>query len=305
MDNTANLKISYADIQERLRLLFDVIDDKATDIRAYVFQLPSPSNDDIGDKPTLIPVTPFTEDTAYQLAKAHSFLHTLNQERSGRVLPRLPGIVMIEHPDPLDCLSRMADINRAKDDFKKQVKNISTDKNVRFREVSKAFPDLVKLQTFRHLLFLNASAQTVGFSWVNRNSVKCYKKLDVIDLLQKADGYYKDRQPLSDFLELVQKEQVRIGEYPPDAEFVIRRPQRITPMMNVRYYSPKNAILPNQNMPANIVAHSPLFVFNHSPKVHDLNTYVRPENEVVLDDIAPVIPRLHLYEKSKLKSKSK
>ena len=298
MGNTANLKIGYADIQERLRLLFEVIDERATDIRAYVYQLPTPSNEDIGDKPTLIRVTPIDGMPAYQLAKTHSFLHTLNQERSGRVLPRLPGIVMIDHPDPLDCLSRMADINRAKDDFKGLMGNTGKDKNDRFDIVSKALPDLVKLQTFRHLLFLNSAAQTIGFSWVNRNSVKCFKKQEVIALLQKANDYYQDRQPLSAFLEMVQKEIHEIDGYSDKAEFVIRRPQRITPMMNVRYYSPKTAILPNHKMPANIVAHSPLFVFNQSPKINDLKTYVRPDNEITLDDTAPVIQRLHLYEKS-------
>lgn len=296
MDNITKLKICYANIKDRLTLLFDLIEGEATSVNWVVYQLPVPSNDDIGKTPEIIPVSKIEGNKTIGLTREHYFIHKLNAQRSGRILPRLPGVITIEHPNAIECMQRLFEINQCKDEFKEIVSRLSTDKNERFRIVSLALPDLVKLQVFRHVLFVDTAVKSIGFSWANRSSTKRMTRDEVLSTLEKANNYYRERQPLSNFAELVEKEHLGISNYPTSTEFVIRRPLRIAPMMNLRFYQPKIQTLIDHKTPGNMVAHSPLIVFNHIPKIGRLKSYVKNDQEKALDDVAPVIPRLHLYK---------
>jgi DNA replication terminus site-binding protein len=296
MDSITQLKVCYTNIQDRLALLFDLIEGEAKSVNGVVYELPVPSNDDIGKTPEIIPVAKIDGDITLRLTREHYFSHRLNIERSGRVLPRLPGVIAIEHPNAKECMQRLFEINQCKDEFREMVSLLSADKNERFRIVSLALPDLVKLQVFRHILFTDTPVKSIGFSWANRSSMKRMTRDEVLTILEKANNYYRERQPLSDFAELVEKEHLGISNYPKTAEFIIRRPLRVAPMMNLRFYEPKVKILTDHNSPGNMVAHSPLIVFNHIPKVGKLKDYVKNDKDKAIDKVAPIIPRLHLYK---------
>jgi DNA replication terminus site-binding protein len=296
MDSITQLKICYANIQDRLTLLFDLIEEEAESINGVVYELPVPSNDDIGKTPEIIPVTKIDGNITTALTREHYFTHKLNAQRSGRILPRLPGVITIDHPNAKECMQRLFEINQCKDVFREIVKQLSKDKNERFRIVSLALPDLVKLQVFRHILFTDTPVKSIGFSWANRSSMKRMTRDEVLTTLEKATNYYHERQPLSDFAELVEKEHLGISQYPKNAEFIIRRPLRVAPMMNVRFYEPKVKTLIDHNSPGNMVAHSPLMVFNPVEKVGMLKNYIKNVQDKAFDNIAPVIPRLHLYK---------
>jgi DNA replication terminus site-binding protein len=299
VDNITKLKVDYNDINDRLTLVFNMIYEDATSMTADVFELPPPTNEDVGKSPESISVLHHRDHVAKMMARQHYFKHTLNAERSGRVLPRLPGVVFVEHPHALDCMQRLADINQRKDAFQHFLKSsIPGDKNERFRTVSHALPDLVKLQLSRHVLFLDCRAKTIGFSWANRHSIKRLSKEDVLSMLAITDNYYKERQPLSDFIDIVAKEISYIDSFSQHTQFVIRRPLRIAPMMNVSFQLPKVSAIATHKNASNIVAHSPILVFNQQPKIRGLKNYVKKNN--VNDSGAHttklVIPRLHLYE---------
>ncbi|MFT6899325.1 MAG: DNA replication terminus site-binding protein, partial [Paraglaciecola sp.] len=186
MDNISKLKISYANIKDRLTLLFDLIEGGAKSVKGVVYQLPVPSNDDIGKTPEIIPVAKVDGNKTIRLTREHYFSHQLNAQRSGRVLPRLPGVITIEHANATECMQRLFEINQCKDEFKEIVSRLSSDKNERFRIVSLALPDLVKLQVFRHILFTDTAVKSIGFSWANRSSMKRMTRDEVLTTLEKA-----------------------------------------------------------------------------------------------------------------------
>lgn len=298
MDINSYLQVSYQEIKTQLEAVFELIEQRATSITSVVYQLPPPQNDEIGTQPETIPVASFEDDAAYRMAKYHYFRFKISLERSGRILPRMPGVIMIDHPDHKECLERLHAINVAKLAFKALVSGISTDKNERFTVVSQAIPDLVKLQMFRQLLFVDAPVKKIGFTWAHRHSMKRLKKDDVLALLAVTDKYYKKRQPLSDFRQIVEKEQRYIASFNDKSRFIIRRPLRCTPMMNLRYETPKLGLMVAHKNPNNLVAHSPLLLLNHHPDVGGLKSYVKPMVETELNPLEAVIPRLYLYEHS-------
>jgi DNA replication terminus site-binding protein len=293
---TQALKLTYMHLIEQMRLAFELITDHATDIQAHVFQLPHNSNDDIGKAVQDIHVTPVEGKQAFLLTRQHYFKHKLDVTRSGRLLTRLPGIVKIQHPRQEECVAMLHQVNQTKQEIKSLIQAVPGNKTERFETIAKVLPDLVKLQVTRQLLFIDTPAKSVGFSWVNRNAMQHMTKQVVIDKLTVTNEYAKQKQGLSDFYDMAQKEQQYISSFPDNAAFTIRRPLRVAPMMNIHYRSPKTPIIEAHKNPPNMVAHSPLLLFNHAPGIHPL---ARFERHQFTDDHASmplVIPRLHLYQ---------
>lgn len=297
MTPTDNLKLTYLHLMEQMRLAFDLITEHASDINARVFTLPAASNEDIGETVKHIDVTPISGEQAYVHSRQHYFKHTLDTQRSGRVLNRLPGVVCIQHPEPHDCITRLEAINQTKKEMKDLIQAVPGNKTERFETIAKILPDIVKLQVTRQLLFIDTPAKSVGFTWANRNAMQRMSKDDVLEKLKTTNEYAKQKEGLSDFYEMVQEETRIISSFKGEPEFTIRRPLRVAPMMNIHYHNPKEPIIPQRKNPANMVAHSPLLVFNHTPTIHPLEDFERPANSDQTS-MTLVIPRLHLYEVS-------
>ena len=281
---------------EQMRLTFDFFTEHATDIQAQLFQLPATSNADIGKKVTDIPVTPIVGEHAISLTRQHYFKHKLDATRSGRLLTRLPGVVCIHHPHSEECMAMLHAINQTKHELRNLFQTVPGNKTERFEAIAKVLPDVVKLQVTRQLLFLATPAKSVGFSWVNRNAMQHMTKKEVIDKLTVTNEYAKSKQGLSDFYDIAQEEQHYISGFPNTSAFTIRRPLRVAPMMNIHYHSPKNSVIEAHKNPANMIAHSPLLVFNHTPSIYPLSDF---EPKTYADDnvsLPLVIPRLHLYQ---------
>ena len=46
----------------------------------------------------------------------------------------------------------------------------------------------------------------------------------------------------------------------------------------------------------NAIAHSPIWIFNNQPKIHELESYRKTEKKIRSSTKLPIIERLHLYE---------
>ncbi|MCF4010617.1 DNA replication terminus site-binding protein [Rheinheimera sp. UJ63] len=293
----ARVQLSFADIRSELTLFENELNDHSSLIRAEVFRLPPFHDDDIGEWPEHISVDTITGDDAYQIAMAHLKSMDLEHDHSNRIIPRLPGIICVSHPDPLSMLARLATINKKKADFHQMVLSSHSNRDVRFEALLRSMPNVVKLKAFRGTLFANRALYSVGFTWKNRRASKHLTKKQLLDMLDKTISYYEKRFPLSEKGEAVHEEKRVISQYPATSRFLMTRPLRVAPAMNLRYIKDAPLYLgPDLKAPVDMIAHSPLFVFNQNVKCHPLKPFLAdeaPKPKVI--DRPLVIKRLSVY----------
>lgn len=265
-------RVAYLDLVKEIMLLEDALRDHTHLIRADVYQLPAFTDDDIGQAPEAIPITPYTGQSALELALSHLHSFKLDQEHSGRIIKRLPGIVAIEHREPLSLLMRIAAVNRKKQELHDLILAHCPSRDARFMLLVNIIPNVVKLKAFRDLLFANRPLYSVGFSWKHRQSILRLSKSKLMAMLDKSLAYYQSRFPLSPKTEQIQKERDLISQYPATSHFVQARDLRVAPAMNLRYLPDTDNFLPGR-APVDMIAHSPLLVINQSPRVHPLKPY--------------------------------
>lgn len=293
------IRVSYTDLLDSIALLVDELLERSTIENACVFELPAFDDNDIGSPPEHIPIVLHQGDDALKLALRHIQSFKLDNEHSGRIIKRLPGLISLSHPEPVSVLSRMAIINHKKSELHKLIIQSHPDKNKRFLQLVDILPNLVKLKAFRDLLFANRPLYSVGFSWKHRKSMKRLSKRQLLDMLNKTLSYYESRFPLSPYNDIVQNELSLISQYPATSRFIMARNLRVAPAMNLRYEKDTDVILSELKAPVDMIAHSPLFVFNQSIKLHPLKPYCSqdarppeaPRNRLVID-------RLSIYEDS-------
>lgn len=307
MDHITNLKATYHLLCQHIDSFVEYMLDKGELVNAEVYKYPVFTNKDIGLSPQLIELTPVTGEQALLLALDHLKANTIKQEQSGRIVPRLPGAIIYHHPDLMGCLERLEHINLLKNTLAQMIQGISTNKDVRFEVVRDALPLLIKKVALRHIIFANRPVKSISYSWVNRHNGKILSKKHVLDILKTSEDY-QNKNSIRDpnFAEYVAQEIVTISAMPASSQFVVRRPLRITPMLNFNYYKDMPLHLTERpssssgaKAPKNFVAHSPAFVFNCNPKIYPFQSYDANNhvNDKPVTD-TPILPRLHLYLKT-------
>ncbi|MAA94503.1 MAG: hypothetical protein CML22_07465 [Rheinheimera sp.] len=297
---TGRIRLAYQNLLDECSLLEEALLEQSSLIQAQVYMLPRFDDNDVGVTPTTIPVTAHQGEDALKLALSHIKSFKLDEKHSGRIIKRLPGVIVLSHPQALSLLQRMATINLKKAELHKLIIDSHPDKNKRFLQLVDTLPNLVKLKAFRGVLFANRPLYSVGFTWKHRQSRQKLSKRNLIQLLDKTLEYYASYQPLSPYNEIVQKEKALISQYPATSRFIMARSLRVSPSMNLRYLKETAVHIDGLKAPVDMIAHSPLFVFNQDVKLHPLKDYS-------VEDARPpralpnplVIDRLCVYEDSR------
>lgn len=290
------VKTSFYDLRNEISLFEDSLLDEAELMYAHAYRLPNYTDEDIGQWPETIDVSPLQGLNALKYTLEHIKNLTMPHDHSGRIIQRIPGIIGLSHPDPQSLRLRIATINKKKHEFHAWLKHHLPDPNVRFLLLTNAMPNVVKLKAFRDILFTNRELYSVGFTWKHRQSINPLKKAALLLNLEKTMAYYKSRFPLSPKWEDVEREITIISRYPSTSAFLQVRDLRVSPSMNLRYQANAPVYIPDRKAPTDMIAHSPLFVFNQEVRIHPLKPYFldndrtpyQPKGELV-------IPRLNVY----------
>jgi DNA replication terminus site-binding protein len=311
MDNIAYLKTCYQYLCDHIDSFSDFLLSDGKLISATVYEYPTFTDEDVDVWPESIELTPLNGEAALLRALDWMKKNSIVDRQSGRIVPRLPGTIVYHHPQSVECLMRLERINELKNHLKDAIANISTDEDVRFEIVKIALPNLIKKVATRHFIYANRPVKSVSFSWVHRLTGENKSKKQVLILLQKSLDY-RNKNSIADphFIERVEQDIVKISQMPQQSKFVIRRPIRVTPMLNLNYVKdtmPHLALrtaskMPSATSPKNYVAHSPVFIFDDLPKVYPFKNYNENLNKRLspahLDSETLVIERLYLYRKN-------
>lgn len=310
MDNISELQATYRLLGDHIDSFVEYLLSQGQLHSATVYQYPTHTDEDIATWPSLIELQPVHDQEALLMALDHMKKNTIVDKQSGRIVPRLPGVVVYHHPDPLGCIRRLERINVIKNDLSDAIMNISDDVDVRFEAVKLALPNLIKKVATRHCLYANRPVKKISFSWVHRQSGQNLSKEQVLKILNRSLDY-RNKNSIADpnFQDIVQEDILRISQMPAKSQFVIRRPLRVTPMINLKYEpgtepflnERPSSIKPNALSPQNYVAHSPMFIFSDPPKVYPFKNYVAAEHAKAQAELRRneelMVVRLHLFYK--------
>lgn len=310
MDKITNLRASYHLLVDHIESFTEYLLGQGELKSATVYEYPAHTDDDVAHAPQSIVLTPVHQEAALLMALESIKKNTIVDDQSGRIVPRLPGVIVYHHPNPLECLSRLERINMLKNDLADAILAISPDKDVRFEVVKDALPLLIKKVATRHLIYANRPVKSVSFSWAHRYAGKTLSKTQVEDMLEKS-LMYSNKHTLSDprFGLQVEEDMVTISQLPAHSQFVIRREIRVTPMLNLNYEKDSSSYLqsrpasktPTALSPKNYVAHSPVFIFAGNPRIYPFENYTgrtQSTQQAGREPVELIIPRLHLYLKS-------
>ncbi len=302
MGQITQVQSSYRFLLDHIERFQQEIVDGARHIDARVYQFPQQTDDDIGVTPESISLTRQEGEQAFELAQSHLLDHLITERNHGRMIPRLAGHIHIDHANPIECIQRIQCINQLKDDFGLLIQSLSSDKDVRFEIVKEALPNLIKLAATRHILAENRPLSVVSYSWSHRFSSKKLNKQEVLHKLFNTRRYSNNTVTINEaWSSQVDDDITYIQSFPNGAQFIIKRPLKITPVVNIKYQESDLFIDPKLKKSSTKIAHSPLYIFNNKTvKMQPFNDYVRSEHiegkKAVNLDL--VIPRLHLYQLS-------
>lgn len=308
MDKITLLKTCFRHLCDHIDSFTEYLLSTGELIEATVYQYPAYTDEDIDDWPETIELMPVHGKKGLVMALDWMKQNSIIDEQSGRIVPRLPGTIVYHHPNHLECLMRLERINLEKNQLKQAILQISTDKDIRFEAVKNALPNLIKKVATRHFIYANRPVKSLSFSWAHRQTGENKNKQQVLEMLQKSLDY-RNKNSIADphFAEKVEQEIIKISQLPHQSRFVIRRPIRVTPMVNLNYIKSSEPHLaqraaskmPLALSPKNYVAHSPVFVFNDNPKIYQFQNYVRSADHTTSPLTMPgetlVVERLHLY----------
>jgi DNA replication terminus site-binding protein len=304
MDHHMMLKAVYQQLLEHQRLFAQIVQHDAQLQSACVYTYPNYTDKDIGKPVNEIPITPYRQEAALSRAINHLFVHKLDQTRSGRLVKRLPGTVVLQYDEPSELLQRMHTINGLKNQLHQLITQLSPDLKQRHDIIKHILPDLVKIMAYRDILFANKPLISVGFTWKHRQSSKTMGKSALMQMLQKTAQYFKTHQPAMNKHQPVEEEIALISKYPASTRFSCVRPLRVSPAMNLRYVQDTDRFINEHKAPIDMVAHSPLWIVNQHPKIHSFHSYTAQEDVDETERHSRgskytqlVIPRLHIYLK--------
>lgn len=296
MMHEAIIKATYQNLLDCLANFEHAVRHESELLEAVVYKLPAFTNEDIKEKISEIHIDKIEGSIAVSMALSHLKDHKLDADRSGRIIKRLPGVIVLNHNEPLSMHLLINQINALKQEFHALIVKHYPDKNQRFLALKQLLPDLVKLMAIRDVLHVHKPLYSVGFTWKIRKVIKHMTKKQVMAMLLKTKEYYARRQQLSLYNEKLAEEIDHISSYPAASRFFMERPIRVAPAMNLRYIKDATSYFSDKKAPVDMIAHSPLWVFNETPKIHPLKDYTTDHYQLPEPPTEPlVIKRLDLY----------
>ncbi len=286
-DAVAIVRREYWHLVEHIKLLIDCLKMGAV-TKAQLYALPYGELDDVGVDKVMIDVSPLSGDAAFEKALLHLLDFELRHEnQAGVMAQRLPGVICIRHPDEDELRRRVAEINRLKKAFERTILQLANHTNTRFELVSNAVPNLIRKAFTRQIMIGEPGYARIGFSWVRLHSQsKAQNKQFWIDKLEQAKSANKNSAAHEDWVKAIDIENRQLMNANDAELFRIRRPLRITPMMNIRDENKKSRQTTK-------IAHSPIWFINQDVTIGELGPYI---GQAKADALAPVVERLHLYK---------
>lgn len=286
----SNLQSSYYNLQQHILRLTELLEIHAVD--ASVYEFPNHTRADLGVEPDAIPVVAHTGQQAIAKALLHYHHFKIDEHQPGAFTRKLAGTLLIECPPHTEeeIRGRVAAINSLKAEFEQLILDLNPVQDVRFEMFSAVLPLLCKLSITRQLPMAMTTIKRINYAWTARKVGGLLTRDRLLKQIQRARSQPKPSAQMGDWLAGLDREEKIIAGYPKSAIFVERRESRVTAMMKLHYpmgHTPKET---------SVHAHSPLLIINDTPKVSELKTYIKPEEESVNEEkYELVIPRLCLY----------
>ncbi|MDO6463570.1 DNA replication terminus site-binding protein [Pseudoalteromonas carrageenovora] len=283
---------SQFDLMNELTLLL-VEELKACEYsKAEYYQLPNISSADENIVPGSIITNRISGDLAHK-SILNSFTDIYKKDGlSSRVLKRHPGLLVIKNADKESLNNRIAQVNKAKADFKTCI--VAIDNNdARFEAVHNAMPNLITLAAYRKIHSESDSPFSVRFTWMHKHATKTLTKKMALEMLDKSAGYRNPRMiDQQKWQSLVAQEQMRVASLGEKEKLRIRRPTRVSPQVNVRYTA--------QNR-YHVSAALPFILINPEPdvKLGILPDYQKPDAHPRKREYDFLVDRLYLEQVDK------
>ncbi len=257
--------------------------------KAEYYRLPDISSLDENIVPESIITEKISGDIAHR-AILNSFTDIYKKEGlSSRVLKRHPGLLVIKNANKEALNNRIAQVNKAKADFKACI--VAIDNNdARFEAVHNAMPNLITLAAYRKIHCESDSPFSVRFTWMHKHATKTLTKKMALEMLDKSAGYRNPRMiDQQKWQSLVAQEQLRVASLGEKEKLRIRRPTRVSPQVNVRYTA--------QNR-YHVSAALPFILINPEPdvKLGILPDYQKPEAHPRKREYDFLVDRLYLEQ---------
>lgn len=255
--------------------------------KANYYQLPDVTTEDEEKVPDVINVKKISGEQAHK-AILNSFTDMYKKSGlSSRVLKRHPGLLVIKEADKKSLVNRIAQVNKAKADFKECILGIDNN-DARFEAVHNAIPNLITLAAYRKVHSESDSPFSVRFTWMHKHATKTLSKKMALEMLKKSAGYKNPRMiDQHKWQALVAQEQMRVASLGDKEKLRIRRPTRVSPQVNVRYTA-KNRY--------HVSAALPFILINPEPdvKLGILSDYEKPLSHPRKLDYDFLVDRLYL-----------
>lgn len=260
--------------------------------KAEYYQLPNISSADENIVPESIITNRISGDLAHK-SILNSFTDIYKKDGlSSRVLKRHPGLLVIKNADKESLNNRIAQVNKAKADFKACI--VAIDNNdARFEAVHNAMPNLITLAAYRKIHSESDSPFSVRFTWMHKHATKTLTKKMALEMLDKSAGYRNPRMiDQQKWQSLVAQEQMRVASLGEKEKLRIRRPTRVSPQVNVRYTA--------QNR-YHVSAALPFILINPEPdvKLGILPDYQKPDAHPRKREYDFLVDRLYLEQVDK------
>ncbi|PAJ73887.1 DNA replication terminus site-binding protein [Pseudoalteromonas sp. NBT06-2] len=211
-------------------------------------------------------------------------------ELSGRVIKRHPGIIAIKSSTPDLLITRIKQINDAKNKFKNTIISLGNNDS-RFEIVHNAIPNLITLCAYRNIHFENLSPYSIRFSWMNKHSIKLLSKFDALKMLDNSQIFgCSNKIDSQSWQELIHKEKLNVLSLKDNDKLRIRRPTRVSPQVNIRYDA-KNRYHVSAALPFILI--NP----NDDVKYGVLKNYAKPNKHPRKKENHYLIDRLYLEKK--------
>ena len=260
-------------------------------LRAIVFTLPVGQSQDVGLGHINIKPQRVEGRQAIEQALMHYSDFRIHQNQAGVMAKRLPGALWVKTNNECEITDRIRIINQKKDEFMQLVQSISPYPDQQFEAMKDAVPMIIRKAVGRHIPCYNTGAlERIRFSMSKRVSMsKTQPRSYWLEKLEKSRNYVMRQADSESWAKQIDIEQKALSSLPESALLRVERPIRKVPIAN---------IYTTNSTKTTLVAHSPIILFDDDVSIGPFRQYTgSAAGEVETKE--PIIPRWHLYLKSK------